>query len=60
MNADNQTKLVTIEDIPIIDLNEFITAPDQSSEYVSKICKSVAESFHEFGICIIKDPRVNF
>lgn len=60
MNTNTDAKLTTIEDIPVIDLNEFILAEDQNSEHVQKLCKSVAESFHEFGICIIKDPRVNF
>jgi len=53
-------KKVTIDDIPVVDLNKFIGAEDQNSEDVVDLCKQVAESFHEFGICIIRDPRVNF
>ena len=46
MNTNTDAKLTTIEDIPVIDLNEYILAEDQNSEHVQKICKSVAESFH--------------
>ena len=51
MNTNEQK--VTIEDIPIIDLDPYMNQGDQSS------CHKVAESFHKYGICIIKDPRVN-
>jgi hypothetical protein len=47
----------TIEDIPIVDLSIYISS-DPVSSYVSSLCKTVADSFHKYGICIIKDPRV--
>lgn len=49
----NTSTLVTIDDIPVIDLEPYMNSSDISS------CKDVAESFHKYGICIIKDPRVN-
>ena len=30
---------------------------DESSDMVQNLCKKVAQSFHEYGILIIKDPR---
>jgi len=45
-----------IEDLPTIDLSKYIGMDDSSSE-VQAMCKQVAESFHKYGILIIKDPR---
>lgn len=44
---------VKLEDIPVVDLKPFMEQGDQSA------CQSVAESFHKYGICIIRDPRVD-
>ena len=45
-----------IEDLPTIDLQKYIGMDDSSSE-VQAMCKQVAESFHKYGILLIKDPR---
>ena len=53
----NQDK-TTIEDIPIVDLSVYMNA-DSSSPEIQALCKQVSESFHKYGILIIKDPRVD-
>ena len=45
--------IVKLEDIPVIDLNSYIESGDEAH------CKAVADSFHKYGICIIRDPRVD-
>ena len=31
----------------------------ENSPHWQEECKKVAQSFHKFGICIVRDPRVN-
>ena len=57
MNFDSKT-IATIDDVPIIDLNQYFNG-DQSSPEVQALCSQVIDSFHKYGILIIKDPRVN-
>ena len=45
-----------MDDVPCIDLTKYM-GQDQNSEEVQSLCKQVAESFHKYGILIIKDPR---
>ena len=49
-------KIQKIEDVPIIDLDHFM-GKDVNSQAVQDTCKEVADSFHNYGILIIKDPR---
>ena len=55
----SQEDKVTIEDIPIVDLKTYMNADSTDSAEVQALCKQVSESFHKYGICIIKDPRVD-
>lgn len=57
---EKQDKPITIDNIPVVDLNQFIDAKDQKSEEVTNLCKTISECFHKYGICIIRDPRVAF
>ena len=57
MNFDSKT-IATIDDVPIIDMNEYFNG-DPSSPETQALCTSVIDSFHKYGILIIKDPRVN-
>jgi len=41
--------------VPIVDVKNFLT---ESGNYAQD-CKAVAESLHQYGCLIIKDPRVN-
>jgi hypothetical protein len=41
--------------VPIVDVKSFLT---ESGNYTQD-CKAVAESLHNYGCLIIKDPRVN-
>jgi len=56
---------VLIEDLPIVNLADFLNTDrsqnscENLSEDILSTCKSVAESFHKYGILIIRDPRVN-
>ena len=48
-----------MEDPPIIDMSLFLDRrPDANADIIEE-CRKVALSFHKFGICIVKDPRVN-
>lgn len=49
------------ETMPIIDLNLYLqSATEESpSEAALAECRKVAECFHNFGILLIRDPRVN-
>ena len=55
-----KTGLAQFEDLvepPIIDMEAFfLKAEDGKWE---QECQKVAYSFHKFGICIVRDPRVN-
>lgn len=44
------------EEIPIIDAVKYIYKQEGWQEE----CEKVANSFHKFGICKMKDPRVTF
>ena len=51
--------------MPIIDMNLYLTGQQasQAGETISDEalaeCRKVAECFHQFGIILIRDPRVN-
>jgi isopenicillin N synthase-like dioxygenase len=52
MNSD----ISRIEDLPVIDLEQFMNADPKSKE-VQDLCNLVASCFHNYGILLIKDPR---
>ena len=47
--------------MPIIDLDLYLqgSSEDVPSQAALNECKKVAECFHNFGIILIRDPRVN-
>ena len=49
------------EEIPIIDMDAYLrgASEDSPSEAGLLECKKVMESFHRYGILLIRDPRVN-
>lgn len=51
-----EKKVQSIEDVPVIDFEQYI-GHDENSESVKDLCKLVAESFHKYGILIVRDPR---
>ena len=44
--------------LPIIDISTHFNKDSDSIAY-SNECKRVAQALHDFGVCIIRDPRVN-
>ena len=54
-----QTSLsdLSFEEPPVIDMQAFFDR-DKNTNWEME-CKKVAYSFHKFGICVIRDPRVN-
>jgi len=49
-----ENKIETHTIIPIISIDKLF-----SEKYKNEECAKVAESFHKYGICIVKDPRVS-
>lgn len=45
-----------LDEVPVIDVAAFLERDPQRME---EQCKLVAQSLHQFGILIWKDPRVN-
>lgn len=56
-NSSSSGDAVTIEDVPVIDLQAYMEAPDKKAEDIVAMCKQVADSLHRFGILIVRDPR---
>ena len=46
----------TFTEPPVIDMEAFLDR--ENNPNWEKECKKVAMSFHKFGICIVRDPRV--
>ena len=44
---------------PIIDMQVFLERSGENNENWELECQKVAYSFHKFGICVVRDPRVN-
>jgi len=42
--------------VPVIDFQQYI-GQDENSQSVKDMCQLVAESFHKYGILIVRDPR---
>lgn len=47
----------SFEEPPIIEMATFFNR-DSNPNWENE-CKKVAYSFHKFGICVVRDPRVN-
>jgi isopenicillin N synthase-like dioxygenase len=45
----------SLADVPVIDVRAFL---EKDTEKMAEQCKLVAQSLHQFGILIFKDPRV--
>ena len=43
--------------LPIIDFAKFFSKESNEKEYLAE-CEKVAEAFHKYGVCIVRDPRV--
>lgn len=61
MQSDSSSDTITtIEDVPIIDLEVYMNSQDQEGDSeIKALCKKVADSFHRYGILIVKDPRAH-
>lgn len=46
----------TLDNIPVIDIQAYL---DKNSETWKSECEKVAQSLHNFGVLIVKDPRVD-
>ena len=44
--------------LPVADLAKFFKKEENPDAYMEE-CKKVAHAFHHYGICIVRDPRVN-
>ena len=44
--------------LPVVDLSKFFKKEEQAGAYLDE-CKKVAYAFHNYGLCIVRDPRVN-
>ena len=42
---------------PVIEMEAFLDR--SNSERWNEECRKLAFSFHKFGICVVRDPRVN-
>lgn len=52
-----ETETVQLMEPPIIDIDCFLNKRDEA--VWREECRKVAQSFHQFGILIVRDPRVN-
>ena len=50
-----------LDEIPVIDLDIYLSKDPEGNPTEAAIleCKKVALSFHQFGVILIRDPRVN-
>ncbi|CAK4618431.1 hypothetical protein LEN26_001382 [Aphanomyces euteiches] len=46
-----------IADLPVIDLEKFMRAPDATSADVVEECKKVADCLYKYGVLVVRDPR---
>ncbi len=44
--------------LPVVELDKFFKKEDHPEEYKAE-CAKVAYAFHNYGLCIVRDPRVN-
>ena len=57
-----QANLANLEfkDLPIIDVEAFLNCEDKALSEAAKLeSMKVAQCLHKYGICMIRDPRVN-
>lgn len=55
MALQKNQQLTEITDIPVIDLDAYLANPEGNLDQ----CRKVAESFHKYGILIVKDSRAD-
>jgi len=55
-SAKDQKRGTELSDFPVIDLTNYLTHGDKKA---SKECKLVAQFLHQYGILIVRDPRVH-
>jgi len=55
---NNNDELIETLQLPSIELEIFFNKENNLELYQIE-CKKVAEAFHKYGVCIVKDPRVN-
>lgn len=56
MQTDESQQPLNLTEVPIIDFDLYLNGTDEKARALE--CKKVSESFHKFGICIVRDPRV--
>ena len=44
--------------LPVIDFNKFTNKDADLEGYILE-CKKAAEAFRAYGVCVVRDPRVN-
>lgn len=44
--------------LPVVELRAFFEKEEKSEEYMAE-CKKVAQAFHNYGLCVVRDPRVD-
>lgn len=54
---ESQSDRFVLEDVPIIDFQTYFDNADEAAWALE--CQRIAQSFHQFGIAIVRDPRVN-
>lgn len=53
---------MSMEEPPVIDMSAFLNRGQANGPISPELeleCRKAAFSFHKFGICIVRDPRVN-
>lgn len=57
-DGDTATDLQEVLKLPLIDLSKFFNREKDAKGYYEE-CLKVADALHNYGVLIIKDPRVN-
>ena len=52
---------LSTEELPVIDLAAYMSTSEDGSPTEAAIieCKKVSECFHQYGVILIRDPRIN-
>lgn len=52
---------LSTEELPVIDLEAYMSQAEDGSPTEAALaeCKKVAECFHQYGVILIRDPRIN-
>jgi hypothetical protein len=59
LHTEKKSKGCILE-LPVIDYNTFLNRDKDagSKEAYKQECRRVADALHEYGVCIVRDPRV--